>query len=412
MFTLKIFIYNFIVYAFNKFSTLNYYRQSEVSNLRLISEPERTIFFGYHDKIPFNGEGDKILCHRGKVSSADKGAIITEIDVGYYELANGHEPVANSFKQLGATTSWCWQQGSMLQWLPGSDFKKVVYNDVIQGQYGARIVDIYTKQVKELASPIYALNQDGTLALSVDFGRLGWLRPGYGYIHPGIKVDRSVNHPEDGLTLVDIQHGEQEPIVRLKELIPFLSKEEKNQYSYINHASFSPGSNKVIFFHIITDLKDKRRIRLFFYDMNTRAVELLMDDKAISHFCWIESDKMLLTFTEKCYFGTWRYGILDLNTKMFTVLKGAYVSDGHPMMRPGDRTSFISDSYPDKKGNYFVFESGLKSNKKKVLHLFHSPKEFRGEVRCDLHPRWNHQGNVICIDVVVEGFRGLGLLKP
>ena len=32
------------------------------------------------------------------------------------------------------------------------------------------------------------------------------------------------------------------------------------------------------------------------------------------------------------------------------------------------------------------------------LNQFHSPKQFTGPVRCDLHPRWNRDGTRVCID--------------
>ena len=32
------------------------------------------------------------------------------------------------------------------------------------------------------------------------------------------------------------------------------------------------------------------------------------------------------------------------------------------------------------------------------LNQFHSPKQFTGPFRCDLHPRWNRDGTKVCID--------------
>ena len=44
------------------------------------------------------------------------------------------------------------------------------------------------------------------------------------------------------------------------------------------------------------------------------------------------------------------------------------------------------------------------------LGRFHVPPRYRGSVRCDLHPRWNHDGNLVCIDSVHQGSRQMYVL--
>ncbi len=39
------------------------------------------------------------------------------------------------------------------------------------------------------------------------------------------------------------------------------------------------------------------------------------------------------------------------------------------------------------------------------LNQFHSPKQFTGPARCDLHPRWSRDGRQVCIDSVHESAR-------
>ena len=44
------------------------------------------------------------------------------------------------------------------------------------------------------------------------------------------------------------------------------------------------------------------------------------------------------------------------------------------------------------------------------LGRFHVPPRYRGSVRFDLHPRWSHDGNLVCIDSVHQGSRQMYVL--
>lgn len=39
------------------------------------------------------------------------------------------------------------------------------------------------------------------------------------------------------------------------------------------------------------------------------------------------------------------------------------------------------------------------------LGRYHSPLPFRGEIRCDLHPRWSRDERQVCFDSIHEGSR-------
>ena len=38
------------------------------------------------------------------------------------------------------------------------------------------------------------------------------------------------------------------------------------------------------------------------------------------------------------------------------------------------------------------------ANSLKKIKSFYNPLGFKGENRCDLHPRWNYNSNMICCD--------------
>ena len=39
------------------------------------------------------------------------------------------------------------------------------------------------------------------------------------------------------------------------------------------------------------------------------------------------------------------------------------------------------------------------------LGTFYAEEQFTGDIRCDLHPRWSHDGKIISFDSVHEGSR-------
>ena len=82
--------------------------------------------------------------------------------------------------ELGESRAWCWQQGCMLQWVPGSD-TEVVYNVRVGDHYAAVVRDVFSGASRTLPRPIYTVSPDGQRALGVNFARVGATRPGYGY---------------------------------------------------------------------------------------------------------------------------------------------------------------------------------------------------------------------------------------
>jgi hypothetical protein len=107
---------------------------------------------------------------------------------------------------LGDTRAWCWQQGCMLQWLPGSR-SEVIWNDREGDRFVSHILDAHTRKKRTLPAPVYALSPDGKWALAPDFSRLHDWRPGYGYA--GVP-DRNakVEVPQDaGIWRISLETG-------------------------------------------------------------------------------------------------------------------------------------------------------------------------------------------------------------
>ena len=65
----------------------------------------------------------------------------------------------------------------------------------------------------------------------------------------------------------------------------------------------------------------------------------------------------------------------------------------------------LSDTGPDRDSLRDVYLWDMVEARKVLLGRFLSPLPFRGEIRCDPHPRWSRDGRQVCFDSVHEGTR-------
>src|SRR6478735_6721300 len=106
-------------------------RESELPPARTITRGPKFHWFGYYDKFEFDPTNRYVLGmevdfeHRSP-TAADW------INIGMVDLQDGDRWI-----ELGRTNAWCWQQGCMLQWVPGAS-SEVIWNDREDGQYLSR----------------------------------------------------------------------------------------------------------------------------------------------------------------------------------------------------------------------------------------------------------------------------------
>ncbi|HOQ29784.1 MAG TPA: hypothetical protein PLH36_13680, partial [Armatimonadota bacterium] len=179
--------------------------QEALVPIRAITRGPKFHWFAYYDKLQFDPSGRFILGmevdfeHR----SPQPGDVIK---VGLIDLEDG-----DRWTELGESRAWCWQQGCMLQWLPGSE-SEVIWNDLEGDRYVCHILDVRTGKKRTLPAPIYSVSPDGRWAVAPDFRRLGHMRPGYGYV-PLPDPNKDVNAPEDsGIWRLDLKTGKNELI--------------------------------------------------------------------------------------------------------------------------------------------------------------------------------------------------------
>jgi hypothetical protein len=102
--------------------------------IRPITRGPKYHWFGYYDKWQFDASGRYALGmevdfeHRSPVAGDEIGLCLIDLEEG------------DRWSELARTQAWCWQQGCMLQWRPGSS-RGVVYNDREGDQFVCRVLD-------------------------------------------------------------------------------------------------------------------------------------------------------------------------------------------------------------------------------------------------------------------------------
>jgi hypothetical protein len=361
-------------------------------------------FFGYYDLMPIDKDENMILSIR-----INKNASVhSEAQIGYFHLN-----APQRFIPVGRTTTWCWQQGCRLQWYPkemGGENEVVIYNKVINRQYGAVIQNIKSKKVlEELNYPIYAVSSDGSIGLTLNFSRLGRLRPGYGYDNfPDPTKDN--NLPDnDGIWCVDLNSGEKRLILDLPTISEISPHESMaGAVHYVNHLDIGPGGDRFLFFHIW--LKDRKRYtRMLTADLDGRNICALANEGLVSHYAW-KSQKEILCFGRHKETGMKYHLYRDRTQDRIVIGKDDLKEDGHPSYS-FDGRDILTDTYPDADG--FRHLLCFDGRREKLNHsaALYSPFFLKGMHRCDLHPRWSPSGKMIAFDSAHDGKRALYTLQ-
>ncbi|NUN02876.1 MAG: hypothetical protein HUU41_17335, partial [Bryobacteraceae bacterium] len=142
--------------------------------VRAITRGPRHHWFGYYDKLEFDPGNRYVLGMQ--VDFEHRSPRPDDIiGIGMVDIQSGDRWI-----ELGKSRAWGWQQGCMLQWIPGSD-SEIIWNDRQGDRFVAYILNVRTRKRRTLPAPVYALSPDGKWAISTDFSRLNDCRPGYGY---------------------------------------------------------------------------------------------------------------------------------------------------------------------------------------------------------------------------------------
>ena len=354
-------------------------------------------WFGYYDKRQFDYSSSRVLSMEVDFEHRSPKAD-DQITIGMIDLKQD-----NKWTTLGSTSAWNWQQGCMLQWLPG-ETSEVIWNVRTETGYGSKILDVDSLETRFLSEPIYALSNDGKWAVSTDFRRINDMRPGYGY--GGIDdPNYDVFAPKDvGIWKIDLLTGEKELIFSLwdaQEMSDISNSDITKQW--FNHLLISPDDSRISFLH-------RRRIdystkfvssgsrqsyglstQMFTIDPHGKSPYLLDDSGSTTHYIW-RDNKTILTWAKDGF-----YLFNDQSDGREQIGENVMIKDGHCTYL-ADKRWVLNDTYPDNDRLQHVYLFDTLSNKRIPLADLYSPNEYTAEWRCDTHPRSSPDGKKVIVD--------------
>ncbi len=349
-------------------------------------------WFAYYDKLEFDPSGRYVLAM--EVDFEHRSPRPDDvIKVGMVDLEDGDRWI-----ELGETRAWCWQQGCMLQWRPGSE-SEGVWNDRQGDDFVCHIMDVKTRRKRTIPFPVYALSADGRIAVSLDFRRVNNMRPGYGYT--GLPdPNEDVFAPEDsGIWRVDLETGRADLIISIAQIagIPYPHGDISGSKHYFNHLLFNPDGSRFIFLNRWGPGGGQRwGTRMFTGAPDGSDVRIVADSGMTSHFIWRDPTH-ILAWSRDPSNGDAFYVYEDGTRRVEPVGLEVMTSDGHCSYLPGAGW-VLNDSYPREGRRQRLYLYDVAAGERIVLGEFPSPEPYSGEWRCDLHPRHSPDGRRVVID--------------
>ena len=360
--------------------------------IRAVTSGPSYHWFGYYDKLQFDRSQRYVLAmevgfeHRSPRPD-------DAIRVGMIDLWDGDRWI-----DLGESRAWCWQQGCMLQWRPGSA-SQVLWNDRQGDAFVCHVLDVRSGHHRLLPFPIYAVSPDGRSAVTPDFRRLHDTRPGYGY--SGVPdPNRDVAAPEDaGIWHVDLETGRHRLIISLAQMldIPWPHGDIARMKHWFNHLLWNPDGTRFAFLHRWRgEGTAGLPTRLFTAHPDGSDLRVVDDYGQTSHFIWRDPTHILAWAWHPSH-GPAFYLYTDGGPGVEAMGQGIMTKNGHCSYLPGGEW-ILNDTYPDAEGYQHVYLYHVPGQRRHPLGRFLSPPEYRGEWRCDTHPRSSPDGRLATID--------------
>ena len=342
---------------------------SELPAVRVITRGPKFHWFGYYDKLEFDPTNRFVLGM--EVDFEHRTPQPTDsIRVGMVDLTDGDRWI-----ELGQSSAWCWQQGCMLQWIPGSQ-SEIVWNDRDGDHFVCHILDVNSGKKRTIPTPIYALCPDGKTAVTTDFSRLHDTQPGYGYAGVPVPYADEAAPSASYIYRVDLKSGKQSKLSHLRKIAaleksPRSAKSAKHKF---NHLLVNPDGTRFEFMHRWIG-PNGEQTRMFTAAMDGSDLRLIDGNGYTSHFIWRDSTH-ILAHSIQAKFGHHKqfYLFEDApNGEIEVVGKNAMTVDGHVTYLP-NKDWIVCDTYVQNGFQY--------------PYLFHVPS--KQKFRLGSLPRQSH----------------------
>lgn len=412
---------------------------SSVALCATAQQPESTKTAAAGDKFPTFGEpraitsGDKdhfFASYYGITSWSPCGRYVTVLQtdiksglpegrpctIGLVDLQDG-----NKFIPVAETRAWNFQEGTMAHWLPNEQ-DTFLYNDFRDGKFVCVVKNWKTKAERVYPFPVSAVSDDGTWAVSINYARLYFTRPDYGYPGGGQTPQTNDTFPEnDGLWTLNLKTGEAKLILSLaatKELVPEVGE---NGLSYYCHTVISKDGERIYWLSRSVEGSMEGVKKFKGVNWQTTAFTCRRDGSEVrrcfpdgwgsSHFNWKPAldEKSARTMTVTCKWQNKVYTHTEFTVgeeENVRQLGGSAMNfDGHCLYSL-DGKFVLGDGYWDKQGYRHWKIVRLSDDQVNDVGSFFVPETYRETYsRCDLHPRWNRDGTQLGFNSVHEGSR-------
>jgi hypothetical protein len=372
-------------------------KNHKLPRVRAITRGPKFHWFGYYDKLQFDPScryalGMEVDFEHRSPKQDDV------ISIGMVDLKENDRWI-----KLGESSAWCWQQGCTLQWLPGSK-NEIIFNDRQDDRFICHVLNVKIGKKRTLSHPFYTLSPDGRTAVAPDFRRIQDMRPGYGYAGlPDPHADDPT--PKDsGIVRLDLETGKQKLIISIADVakIPNPHADLTGAKHYFNHLLFNPDGSRFIFLHRWR-IKGKGGFgtRMLTARPDGTDIRIVDDYGRTSHFIWRDT-RHILAWAWHPSNGNAFYLYEDGTRNVEVVGKGIMTQNGHCSYLPGNKW-ILNDTYPDKQRKQHVYLYNIAKGSKVTLGSFYLPPQYKGEWRCDTHPRFSPDGRSVVIDSPHEG---------
>jgi hypothetical protein len=361
--------------------------------IRPITKPPGYHWFGYYDKLQFDPTSRYVLSMRVDFQHRSPKPDDV-IQLGVIDTQDN-----DRWQDLGETRAWNWQQGCMLQWVPGSK-TDVIWNDRQDGHFVSIIKNIRTGKSRTLPAPIYTLSPNGREAVYPDFRRLNDCRPGYGYAGLPDPNFSNLTPSDAGIWRMDLRSGKSRLIIPFSQAaaIPYPPGYSNGAKHWFNHLLYNTDGSRFIFLHRWRGDKEGKNFatRMFTADREGKDLYILDPHGKTSHFIWRDPNHVLAWAWHPSR-GDKFYLYRDKSEDVECIGPDVMTVNGHCTYLSGGRY-ILNDTYPDRARNQNVYLYEAATGKRIPLGSFHSPAEYTGEWRCDTHPRFSPDGRKVVID--------------
>jgi hypothetical protein len=363
-------------------------------HIRRLCTDDAHHFFGYYGVNPYDASGRYHLAletdfqdHRPRCGEKARVGVI--------------DGTTGQFETIGETQGFNFQQGAMLNWIYTARGEEVCYNDVQDGKLVTVLVHRKTGARRILEGGVSGVAAHKPLAIGLNYLRNFQCRKVVGY-DAGQAGRPSERIPEDdGLFVTNLETGIRKCIVTIRQVADALPMAETRKgWLWLDHTLFNPSATRIMFFARVCRA-DGRGWYSSLWTVNTDGSDLRNQvdyTHFISHYDWLDDTTLLLSadIGKKTGFYTFH----DNRGDFTPFYPGLMPRDGHACFSP-DRRWLACDVCPSGDTHEAsLFAIDLTCGKKIELGRYAAPPLYRGDIRCDLHPRWHADSLRITFDSV------------